>query len=156
MEEKACYKIIHSLDQHLLPLVLKKFSDIQGIHRQGSGYLLDVYDVLVSIVQTQLNHSPVSVPSPASSFQSESLQQGLADVLTEQRAQHKQLDSLNHALVKVNTQQEHIVDCLLDNKVFKTLQQELAAVHVHQEDICLLYTSPSPRDKRQSRMPSSA
>ena len=23
-------------------------------------------------------------------------------------------------------------------------------------DICLLYTSPSPRDKRQSRMPSSA
>ena len=24
------------------------------------------------------------------------------------------------------------------------------------EDICLLYTSPSPRDKRQSRMPSSA
>ena len=25
-----------------------------------------------------------------------------------------------------------------------------------QEDRCLLYTSPSPRDKRQSRMPSSA
>ena len=25
-----------------------------------------------------------------------------------------------------------------------------------QIDICLLYTSPSPRDKRQSRMPSSA
>ena len=25
-----------------------------------------------------------------------------------------------------------------------------------QETICLLYTSPSPRDKRQSRMPSSA
>ena len=23
-------------------------------------------------------------------------------------------------------------------------------------DVCLLYTSPSPRDKRQSRMPSSA
>ena len=27
---------------------------------------------------------------------------------------------------------------------------------VSQEFICLLYTSPSPRDKRQSRMPSSA
>ena len=26
----------------------------------------------------------------------------------------------------------------------------------HSNDICLLYTSPSPRDKRQSRMPSSA
>ena len=25
-----------------------------------------------------------------------------------------------------------------------------------QFDVCLLYTSPSPRDKRQSRMPSSA
>ena len=25
-----------------------------------------------------------------------------------------------------------------------------------ESDICLLYTSPSPRDKRQSRMPSSA
>ena len=25
-----------------------------------------------------------------------------------------------------------------------------------EDDVCLLYTSPSPRDKRQSRMPSSA
>ena len=31
-------------------------------------------------------------------------------------------------------------------------QEEL----VEQCNICLLYTSPSPRDKRQSRMPSSA
>ena len=31
------------------------------------------------------------------------------------------------------------------------------ALDLHSEDeICLLYTSPSPRDKRQSRMPSSA
>ena len=28
--------------------------------------------------------------------------------------------------------------------------------HPEFDDICLLYTSPSPRDKRQSRMPSSA
>ena len=27
---------------------------------------------------------------------------------------------------------------------------------VKQSSVCLLYTSPSPRDKRQSRMPSSA
>ena len=27
---------------------------------------------------------------------------------------------------------------------------------LHGDDTCLLYTSPSPRDKRQSRMPSSA
>ena len=32
---------------------------------------------------------------------------------------------------------------------------ELAS-ELNKEDICLLYTSPSPRDKRQSRMPSSA
>ena len=31
----------------------------------------------------------------------------------------------------------------------------LKSYHEHNKD-CLLYTSPSPRDKRQSRMPSSA
>ena len=34
------------------------------------------------------------------------------------------------------------------------LQDKRVKVHLHK--ICLLYTSPSPRDKRQSRMPSSA
>ena len=28
--------------------------------------------------------------------------------------------------------------------------------HAHIDDICLLYTSPSPRDRQKSRMPSSA
>ena len=28
--------------------------------------------------------------------------------------------------------------------------------HAHIDDICLLYTSPSPRDRTRSRMPSSA
>ena len=31
-----------------------------------------------------------------------------------------------------------------------------AAAQYVQDNACLLYTSPSPRDKRQSRMPSSA
>ena len=35
------------------------------------------------------------------------------------------------------------------------IEQEFAPKGLN-EDICLLYTSPSPRDKRQSRMPSSA
>ena len=39
-------------------------------------------------------------------------------------------------------------------------QQGRSSIHVHiacqQFPACLLYTSPSPRDKRQSRMPSSA
>ena len=38
------------------------------------------------------------------------------------------------------------VDVLINN----------AAVCIGRECACLLYTSPSPRDKRQSRMPSSA
>ena len=32
----------------------------------------------------------------------------------------------------------------------------VAALKIELNDVCLLYTSPSPRDKRQSRMPSSA
>ena len=33
---------------------------------------------------------------------------------------------------------------------------EVGQWHVTHDKFCLLYTSPSPRDKRQSRMPSSA
>ena len=36
------------------------------------------------------------------------------------------------------------------------LCEQAAQVLLKQLKICLLYTSPSPRDKRQSRMPSSA
>ena len=36
------------------------------------------------------------------------------------------------------------------------LPSNLGATQYAQEELCLLYTSPSPRDKRQSRMPSSA
>ena len=34
--------------------------------------------------------------------------------------------------------------------------QRMLDCGIIQTDSCLLYTSPSPRDKRQSRMPSSA
>ena len=36
------------------------------------------------------------------------------------------------------------------------LQLAGALNHAHQNEICLLYTSPSPRDRQKSRMPSSA
>ena len=43
---------------------------------------------------------------------------------------------------------------LSDSEVIKVLQ---TAAKQHKESIsCLLYTSPSPRDTRRSRMPSSA
>ena len=44
-----------------------------------------------------------------------------------------------------------------DAKEFIDSLQEMNVLpHVAQNKSCLLYTSPSPRDKRQSRMPSSA
>ena len=45
------------------------------------------------------------------------------------------------------------------NYLFKLLENFLSKklLQLHKQNInCLLYTSPSPRDKRQSRMPSSA
>ena len=41
------------------------------------------------------------------------------------------------------------------NQIIKVVDQE-APTLITQDVTCLLYTSPSPRDKRQSRMPSSA
>ena len=38
----------------------------------------------------------------------------------------------------------------------KEVEEEIAPIDVVIFNPCLLYTSPSPRDKRQSRMPSSA
>ena len=38
----------------------------------------------------------------------------------------------------------------------KVATNNLPHVHLGKYNDCLLYTSPSPRDKRQSRMPSSA
>ena len=39
---------------------------------------------------------------------------------------------------------------------FIDLQIRYAGIRVQMKWICLLYTSPSPRDSRKSRMPSSA
>ena len=44
----------------------------------------------------------------------------------------------------------------LSNKSYLNIPNILAAATSRGVDACLLYTSPSPRDKRQSRMPSSA
>ena len=38
----------------------------------------------------------------------------------------------------------------------KTLLRAVERMYESQSDVCLLYTSPSPRDRQKSRMPSSA
>ena len=45
---------------------------------------------------------------------------------------------------------------LLHKKVIGGKRESVSQQHSMKIDDCLLYTSPSPRDKRQSRMPSSA
>ena len=47
-------------------------------------------------------------------------------------------------------------EILRKNWMFKLVGKIEFAVSKSKALICLLYTSPSPRDKRQSRMPSSA
>ena len=66
-------------------------------------------------------------------------------------------------------EQRTILDCVKEGKQASTARLRSAVTQVeeiidsHEEVVegyagfpCLLYTSPSPRDKRQSRMPSSA
>ena len=48
---------------------------------------------------------------------------------------------------------EHIIHTLFTSSEFFAFIEKLS---IDQDTVCLLYTSPSPRDKRQSRMPSSA
>ena len=53
---------------------------------------------------------------------------------------------------------------IVDSSRHLTVQRLISVLHIDlrlpaimaDDGICLLYTSPSPRDKRQSRMPSSA
>ena len=62
-------------------------------------------------------------------------------------------NELKTALLNLESRLTEIKDNVLfiesKNKRFKEIENDLS------KD-CLLYTSPSPRDKRQSRMPSSA
>ena len=39
---------------------------------------------------------------------------------------------------------------------YRLFYENIVLPYIDEHGICLLYTSPSPRDKRQSRMPSSA
>ena len=49
---------------------------------------------------------------------------------------------------------KHLEECQNCQNEYRTFKAELS--NSANRNNCLLYTSPSPRDKRQSRMPSSA
>ena len=49
-----------------------------------------------------------------------------------------------------------VLHCFSNQPVHIWLPRSVARKNNHRLGSCLLYTSPSPRDKRQSRMPSSA
>ena len=71
---------------------------------------------------------------------------------------------LNHNNFEFNTIKPFILKCLRNNiRIIPNTSKTKNEVEFFSEQlgvdipyICLLYTSPSPRDKRQSRMPSSA
>ena len=101
------------------------------------------------------NHDVQEVASPAGfarnpelvlRFYNQRRQQLLSDAVKENAA-HKALARL---------EQEFPGEFLLVTQNVDDLHERAGSqnvVHIHG---CLLYTSPSPRDKRQSRMPSSA
>ena len=76
----------------------------------------------------------------------------IADMLTLNLIETFQINNLFAAIVNV----EILVYCIYE---FRGSLRELfsnTVLYIVIVSACLLYTSPSPRDKRQSRMPSSA
>ena len=64
--------------------------------------------------------------------------------------------SINHPEASEAIKNHTLMD---DTLISRESEEELGVIRIGLESIyksCLLYTSPSPRDKRQSRMPSSA
>ena len=60
----------------------------------------------------------------------------------------------NHPLIAQLVERMAVVEALAG--LLRSLNQIWLGGQHFCKKICLLYTSPSPRDKRQSRMPSSA
>ena len=60
----------------------------------------------------------------------------------------------------VKLSDRYVTDRLLPDKAIDVMDEVGARVHLKNinvpQNICLLYTSPSPRDRTRSRMPSSA
>ena len=71
----------------------------------------------------------------------------------------KKVEILNPATIEVDSSVNDKKNLHLTRQAERALKTTFLEAKLFQSDLintCLLYTSPSPRDKRQSRMPSSA
>ena len=125
----------------------------------GVGHITLVDDDVVDLtnLQRQIAHTTARVGSP----KVQSAAQAMADINPEVQVTALQARVDAAALDSLVRDATVVLDCS-DN--YATRQAVNAACVRHNKPLvagaviqfCLLYTSPSPRDKRQSRMPSSA
>ena len=149
--------IIHPFDQEAETYILTDASRLQGLgfalmkRKDGEHFLIQCGSC--SLTPTQQRYATVELECMAIQWaitKSEFYLRGLPtfDVLTDHRPLvgvfRKQLSQLENA--RLMRMREKIQEFTF----------EVKWVQGKTHYICLLYTSPSPRDKRQSRMPSSA
>ena len=81
--------------------------------------------------------------------------QSLADQVERLEGLHSRIEKSEENLKDLKKEYQRI-----SGEVIPTMMSEMGLAELKLQDgshlNCLLYTSPSPRDKRQSRMPSSA
>ena len=87
-----------------------------------------------------------------SSFNSKGLIQGRTDDSTLTDEGYEQARKAGKALSKINFDKIYSSPLVRAAETAKTIKKTFNK----EQNICLLYTSPSPRDKTVSRMPSSA
>ena len=79
-----------------------------------------------------------------------------ADAETLRQAFRRQSKALHPDTTQLPPEQASVAFQQLKESYDVLLRQSQAPINLGAPTACLLYTSPSPRDKRQSRMPSSA
>ena len=66
------------------------------------------------------------------------------------------IDDADFGVTNVVRGIDHLTNTAVQIEIFKNLSSSLPVFGHHSLIVCLLYTSPSPRDRTRSRMPSSA
>ena len=74
----------------------------------------------------------------------------------EEAEKKKQEEMKNDPVMQIIETDSKVKEILADPKIQKILEHLRFTGALDLYDVCLLYTSPSPRDRQKSRMPSSA